>query len=119
MPEKRLIHRIKFISTALWSALISIISPTWLGITYMDLTGHGKGYGYDMGSESEVAVLSGVILLILWFFAFVPAVVSLCRSCYHYNKKSVWIPLIVCFLLFIFGIYIVGWDDFVSLFPPQ
>lgn len=30
--------------------IIAFISPMWFGIIYMDITGHSKGYAYNIGS---------------------------------------------------------------------
>ncbi|WP_300026133.1 hypothetical protein [Oscillibacter sp.] len=34
-------------------------SPMWVGGIYMNITGHGKGYFYDMGTETTDAVVFG------------------------------------------------------------
>lgn len=46
----------------------------------MNITGHGKGYAYDMGSETDIAVFFGVVELLLWLLAILPVTVSLCKK---------------------------------------
>ena len=46
-------EKIIFAINVLWSAIIAFSFPICLGIIYMDITGHSKGYGYDLGSEKE------------------------------------------------------------------
>lgn len=72
--------RIKIIFSVFWFAFVSVISPAWMGLIYMNITGHGKGYAYDMGSEADIAVFFGIVELILWLIAFVPVMISLCKK---------------------------------------
>ena len=39
-----------FVINTLWSAIISFTFPVCLGIIYMNITGHSKGYDYNLGS---------------------------------------------------------------------
>lgn len=108
--------KIKNIISVIWFLCISIISPFWVGCIYMNITGHGKGYGYDMGSEADIAVFLGFILLVLWLCAILPVAISLCRKCYKKKKLFVWIPFLVFVILFVIGICLLGWEEFVKLF---
>lgn len=38
--------RIKIIFSVFWFAFVSVIFPAWMGLIYMNITGHGKGYAY-------------------------------------------------------------------------
>ena len=57
----------------LWLAFISLISPVWTGLIYMDLTGHGKGYGYDLGAEADISAFFGIVLLLVWLAVLLPS----------------------------------------------
>ena len=48
-----------------WLIFTGLVSPLWLGLVYMDLTGHGKGYAYDLGAETDISVIFGVVLLLI------------------------------------------------------
>lgn len=108
--------KVKTILSVMWFVFISMISPIWIGLIYMNITGHGKGYGYDMGSEADIAVFIGFIELVLWIISFIPVLVSLCKRGYQYKKSFVYIPLLAFLLLFALGIFIVGWNEFIQLF---
>ena len=82
----------------------------------MDITGHGKGYAYDMGSEADIAVFFGVVSLMLWLLAILPVTILLCKKCFRKNKSLVWLPLLVFAGMFAVGICILGWDGFIQLF---
>ncbi len=92
-------QKVKSFILIIWFICISIISPFWTGIIYMYITGHGKGYAYDLGSEADISVFLGFVLLIPWLFA-----IFVC------------IPLFVFAVLFATGVYILGWRDFLSFF---
>lgn len=82
----------------------------------MNITGHGKGYAYDMSSEADIAVLFGVVLLLLWLVAILPVTISLCKKGYYKNKLLVYLPFLVFLVFFAVGICILGWNEFIKLF---
>ncbi len=49
-------QKVKTFFQTVWFLCISIVSPLWIGCIYMNITGHGKGYAYDLGSEADIAV---------------------------------------------------------------
>ncbi|MCI9361736.1 MAG: hypothetical protein HFG65_12440 [Hungatella sp.] len=108
--------KIKLILSILWFTFVGLSSPLWVGCIYMDITGHGKGYGYDMGAEADIAVLFGVVLLLLWLLAFLPVTISLCKKAYGKKKSLVWLPLLAFAGLFGAGICLIGWNEFIKLF---
>lgn len=95
---------------------ISLASPLWIGIIYMNITGHGKGYAYNMDSEADIAIFFGVILLVLWLLAILPVTIWLCKKCCQKKKVLIWIPLLAFLILFVIGICILGWENFLELF---
>lgn len=110
------VEKVKTIILTIWFIFVSLISPLWIGGIYMNITGHGKGYAYDMGSEADIAVLLGVVLLLLWLLAILPVTILLCKKCYHKKKSSIWLPFLVFAGLFAVGICILGWNEFIKLF---
>lgn len=92
------LKRLKTILSVIYFLLISISSPLWIGCIYMWITGHGKGYGYDLGSEAEISVFLGAIFLLLWLIVVLPVTVSLCRKCRRKKKAFTWLPLLAFIL---------------------
>lgn len=109
-------QKVKSFILIIWFICISIISPFWTGTIYMYITGHGKGYAYDLGSEADISVFLGFVLLIPWLLAILPVTAVLCKKCYKKKKIFVCIPLFVFAVLFAAGVYILGWRDFLSFF---
>ncbi len=106
---------INFISV-LWFLFVGIISPVWTGCIYMYITGHGKGYAYDLGTETDISVLMGIVMLLLWLLAILPVTALLCKKCHKKKKSLTLLPLLVFIVLFATGIYITGWKEFVKFF---
>lgn len=108
--------KVKTAISTIWFFFVSISSPLWIGCIYMNITGHGKGYGYDMGSEADIAVFFGVVELFLWLLAILPVTFSLCKKCYHKKKFFVWLPFLAFVGLFVLGICILTWHEFIGMF---
>lgn len=108
--------KVKNVISIIWFLFISFSSPLWMGSIYMNITGHGKGYAYDMGSEADIAVFFGVAELLLWQLAILPVTFLLCRKCYHKKKPLVWLPFLTFAGLFMLGICVLGWNEFIKMF---
>ena len=107
---------VKTAISAIWFTLVSLSSPLWIGGMYMDFTGHGKGYGYELGDEADIYVFLGVIALGIWILAILPVTISLCKKCYAKKKSFVWLPLLAFAVFFVLGICIIGWNEFIKMF---
>lgn len=113
---KIIIKKIISFIFVIWFLFISIISPLWTGCIYMYITGHSKGYAYDLGSEADVSIFLGIILLIFWLLAILPVTALLCKKCYNKRKSFIVLPLLVFIILYAAGIYIAGWKEFLKFF---
>lgn len=100
--------KIKTAISILWFLFVSLSSPLWIGCIYMNITGHGKGYAYDMHSEADIAIFFGIILLLLWLLALLPVTISLCKKSRRKEKSFLGLPLLAFAGLFVAGIYILG-----------
>lgn len=109
-------QKVKTFFQTVWFLCISIVSPLWIGCIYMNITGHGKGYAYDLGSEADIAVFFGFVLLIFWLLAMLPVTVVLCKKCSNKRNSLIWIPLLAFAVLFAVGVCILGWTEFIKLF---
>lgn len=107
---------VKTAISVIWFTLVSLFSPIWIGIIYMCFTGHGKGYGYELGDEADIYVFLGVIELGIWILAILPVTISLCKKCYAKKKSFVWLPFLAFAGFFVLGICIIGWNEFIEAF---
>ena len=65
---------------------------------------------------TDIAVFFGALELLLWLFAILPVTFSLCKKCRHKKKLLVCLPVLAFIGLFILGICILGWNEFIKLF---
>ena len=111
--------KINFVLVAIWLSFMSVISPICILIIYLDLTGNGKGYGYDLGEEVGVYAFIGTILFGLWILFIVPAMIWICAKCYYMKKIFIIIPIIGFIILFNISIIMLGgWNNFIGAFKP-
>lgn len=99
-----------------WHSVISYLSPAWLGLTYMCITGHGKGYAYDLGSERDISIIFGIVLLIGWLAVFLPTFALLTRTLYRQKKRLALIPVALFVLAFLIGVLVMGVGRFAAFF---
>lgn len=85
--------KVKWGIAMLWQMFMGFISPLWLGWMLMDITGHGKGYGYDLGSERDIWVLCGVMELVIWLIAVIPNTIWLSKQFSQVKKLFAVIPI--------------------------
>ena len=49
----------------LWTSFIAFSFPICVGWIFLDITGHSKGYSYNLDSEKDVSILLGCIELLI------------------------------------------------------
>ena len=108
--------KIKLAIAFTWQGIIAFISPIWIGMIYMYITGHGKGYGYYLGSEADIYIIEGVVALILWIIALFPVTIWLETKFYRIQKGMAIIPLLSFIIFFVIGITFIGLGEFLSAF---
>lgn len=101
---------------SVWFILLSIVSPICYGIIYMNITGHAKGYAYDLGPEKDISIMIGVVELIIYLLLLIPTLLYLCKKFYNIKKWMLLLPLIGYVVFFGVGIKIMGWSVFLYCF---
>ena len=105
-------NKILFGISFIWSGIIAFTLPICMGWIYMDITGHSKGYSYDLGGEKSISILLGCIELVIWLLLAVPSNIYL----FSKIKKKV-IPLIIFVGLFLLCVnFMGGWTEFGKCF---
>ena len=66
--KSKIIYCINFI----WTSFVAFSFPICFGLIYLDITGHAKGYGYDLGSEKDVSIMLGCVELLIWLALALP-----------------------------------------------
>lgn len=101
----------------LWTSIVAFTMPVCMGWIYMDITGHSKGYNYDLGSEKSISIMFGLVELVIWILLAIPSTAVFFRSLYRFRKFLVPISAVFFTALFIICIYCTGgWQEFISWF---
>lgn len=116
MLTKEKTKNIKFIFLTIWEGILGFISPVVIGIIFMLITGHGKGYGYDLREETSFSIMFGVFCLIIWLMISLPTFIRPIIKYYEQKKLVVLIPCFTYFLMFLLSVLIMGISNFLSFF---
>lgn len=76
----------------LWAGFCAFTFPIAFEVIYLDITGHSKGYGYDLGSERDVSVMIGVFEMIIWLALALPSGIYVFRKTAERGRKYLMIP---------------------------
>ncbi|MDE6102320.1 MAG: hypothetical protein K2F73_05030 [Ruminococcus sp.] len=103
--------KILFGLSFLWSGFVAFTLPVCMGWIYMDITGHSKGYDYNLGDEKSISILMGIVELIIWLLFAVPSNIYLFRKI---NRKiNVFVVLTAFAGLFVLCVNLIGgWTEF-------
>lgn len=101
----------------LWSAIIAFSFPICLGIIYMDITGHSKGYGYDLGSEKSISIMLGFVEMIIWLIFAIPSNVYIIKKLAKNNKVLIFLYFVLFAILSGACIFLLGgWNEYIKAF---
>jgi hypothetical protein len=109
--------RIKYWLNYVWASFIAFSFPICLVWILTDITGNGKGFGYDLGSEKNVSILFGCVELLVWLVLALPSNVYVFRS--NREKGVCWTigTVVVFVLLFLLCVHLIGgWNEFQRCF---
>ena len=108
--------KIPVIVLAVWEFFVSLLSPSCLGIAYMNIVGYGKGYDYDLGTDKPFFMMFGWIMLIIWALISIPGLVWLTGKAAQFRKKAAILPLLIFLVGVGIGVVIIGPDKFGGFF---
>lgn len=95
--------RAKAILFYIWFSFVSISTPFWIGGIYLWITGHAKGFGYDLGDDTGFSIFGGFVLLTIWLARVVPTLYYACRRRKKMGKRYIFLPFIWFAGLFVLG----------------
>ncbi len=101
---KRLIN----IIWGVWCAFATFLSPVWLTMIYLNIT--GMIYKYDYSMDEGTAIIMGIFLLALWLFIVLVPIIGFLRYAYTLNKKYLLACAFSMFVLMTACMAICGWD---------
>lgn len=113
-------NKVLFAIHYLWASLVAFTMPLCIGWIFMNITGNGKGFDYDLGSEKRFYQGIGCIELLFWLmFAIIPVIalfVKLKRKgkIYVILSAALFVALFTAFVYCVIG----GWQEFLRCFHP-
>lgn len=115
---KSIIEILKMTLACLWMAAAAFTMPVSIGWIALDITGHSKGYSYDLGSEKDFSIMLGFFELFVWLLLVVPCSIYVFRRLWRYFRiKGVIAGIVVMVLLFLVMIYLMGgWEELLYCF---
>ena len=101
-------RKITNIIWGMWCAFTTLLSPVWLTMIFLNIT--GMIYKYDYSMDEGTAIIIGVFLLVLWLFIVLLPIVGFLRYAYLLYKKNLWICIIVMIALVILCLGLCNWN---------
>ena len=91
-----------YILSGLWCVFATMITPIWLSLTYLNLS--GEIYQYDYSMDEGTAVILGFMMLCVWLLlALLPCILFL-RKMRMLGRKAFIVSIIVLLVLIFLGI---------------
>lgn len=114
---KKFLEIAGFVLSCIWECIMSFTAPVCIGYLFMNITGHGKGYDYDLGSEKDIFIFLGIAALALWLGLLIPNSIFLFQRLKSMGGKYIIIGLMVIIIFFIAGILATGgFSNFLAYF---
>ena len=82
---KRMIKKGLYTLWGVWCAVASLITPAWLTLTYLNIS--GEIYKYDYTMDEGTALVFGMVMAIIWLLVALLPTVLLIRRIYKVNRK--------------------------------
>ena len=78
--------KIFYLINFVWSAFTTFFATFCFGWIFLDISGHSKGYSYDLGAEKDISVMLGCIELLVWLGLTLPSTVYVLRRTARRSK---------------------------------
>lgn len=93
--KNKILYCINFI----WTSFVAFSFPICFAWIYLDITGHSKGYGYDLGSEKDISIMVGCVELLFWLALALPSNIYIFRKTLKKGKAYLLIPIALYIIL--------------------
>ena len=111
VPKSKIANGIMF----LWAGFIAFSFPFCFGWIFLNITGHSKGYSYDLGAEKDVSIMLGCIELLIWLAIALPS--EICAFRRAKKKGKVYIAALAVIFVALAAVSIVamgGWSRYIK-----
>ena len=104
-------RKILYCLNFMWAGLIAFSFPLCFEIIYLSITGHSKGYDYDLGPEKDISIMFGCVGLLIWLAIALPSNIYVLRKTLNKGKVFLLIPAVLYVMLAVICVITVygGW----------
>lgn len=99
-----------------WGAVTCFISPIWLTMIYLDLT--GLIYQYDFSMDEGIAGILGILSLAVWIVLVLVPDIILLKKVYAANRRYLWFVLGSAVVIVCVCLAMCRWDVVAFLTAP-
>ena len=92
----------------IWCAITCFVSPIWLAMIYLNVT--GLIYQYDYSMDEGTAFILGIILLVIWVLLTLLPNVYFVKTIYISNPKYVIPVAVVMVILIVVCLAMCNWN---------
>lgn len=96
------------IALGIWCAFTSFISPIWLTLMFLYIT--GEIYKYDYSIENGIAGILGTVLLMIWMLAVLLPDIWFLKKMYMMKRKNFFCAFVFLMLAAGMCTAMCGWD---------
>jgi len=97
-----------YIIGGVWCILIAWITPIWLTLTYLNVS--GQIYKYDSSMDEGTALIFGIVMAIVWLLLFLLPSILFYKRIYSTNHKYGYIFALIIALAIVFCMARCRWD---------
>ena len=108
LKVKKLMKKLVNIVWGIWCAFTTFISPVWVTMIYLNIT--GLIYMYDYSMDEGTAIPIGLFLLVLWLLIVALPIIGFIRYVYRINKRNLLIFVPSMMVLAMVCVVACGWD---------
>lgn len=100
----------------LWTSIISFTFSFCFGLIFLDITGHSKGYAYDLGPEKDISIMSGCVELLIWLVVSLPSIIYAFKETSKKGKRYIMALIAWYMCLMVIGVYLMfgGWSVYIK-----
>lgn len=100
----------------IWCGVTCFISPIWLALIFLNIS--GLIYKYDYSMDEGTATIVGIIYMVLWILFVLLPNVAFIKKMYSIDKKYLTAGIVSIILLWVLCLAMCGWDIIGFLTTP-
>lgn len=101
-------NKIIYCLNFLWASFVAFSFPICFGLIFLNITGHSKGYSYDLGPQKDISIMLGCIELLIWLALALPSNIYVFRKTMNKGKIYLLIPIALYIVLAVICIIVTG-----------